>query len=224
LCEFRGHQGSVRAVAFLPHGKALASASNDTTVLLWQIPRRLAPGWDRPGPRLAKEPRDLWPDLAGEDAARAYRAIWALVENPRPSTSFLKARLRPVAPTDAKHVARLLADLGSKRFAVRRRATQELAKLQELAEPALRKVLEGQPSLEVRQRVERLLAKLTSLRWNPTSERLRRLRALEVLEHIGTPGAKEVLKSLAGGAGGSPLTQEAKASLERLARRDGGGT
>jgi hypothetical protein len=45
------------------------------------------------------------------------------------------------------------------------------------------------------------------------------LRALEVLEHIATPEAQQVLKTLATGAPEARLTQEAKASLARLARR-----
>jgi hypothetical protein len=40
-----------------------------------------------------------------------------------------------------------------------------------------------------------------------------------VLEQIGTPEAREVLRTLARGASGSRLTREASASLERLARQ-----
>jgi hypothetical protein len=40
-------------------------------------------------------------------------------------------------------------------------------------------------------------------------------RALEVLERIGSPEARRVLKTLAGG-GEDRLTREAKASLTRL--------
>ena len=54
----------------------------------------------------------------------------------------------------------------------------------------------------------------------PPGERLRALRAVETLEHIGTPEAQEVLKKLAAGAPEPRLTQEAKASLERLGKRD----
>jgi hypothetical protein len=45
------------------------------------------------------------------------------------------------------------------------------------------------------------------------------VRAIEVLEHIGTPDANELLQTLATGAPEARLTQEAKASLERLAKR-----
>jgi hypothetical protein len=51
------------------------------------------------------------------------------------------------------------------------------------------------------------------------SRRLRRDRALAVLERIGTPAAREFLQTLAEGMPEARLTQEAKASLERLARR-----
>jgi hypothetical protein len=39
----------------------------------------------------------------------------------------------------------------------------------------------------------------------------------EVLEPIGTPDARQVLETLAGGVAGARLTQQAKKSLPRLA-------
>lgn len=39
---------------------------------------------------------------------------------------------------------------------------------------------------------------------------------MEVLEHFGTPAAKQLLETLSRGAAEAGLTQEAKASLERL--------
>ena len=44
------------------------------------------------------------------------------------------------------------------------------------------------------------------------------LRGLEVLEHIATPEAKQVLQKLAAGAPDARLTREAKAALQRLER------
>ena len=54
------------------------------------------------------------------------------------------------------------------------------------------------------------------------AERLRMLRALEVLEKIGSEAAKKHLTSLAGGAPDAWLTCEAKACLHRLARINSG--
>ena len=53
----------------------------------------------------------------------------------------------------------------------------------------------------------------------PSPETLRGLRAVEVLELIGTAEAKEVLELLARGLAEARLTQEASASLGRLGQR-----
>ena len=49
-------------------------------------------------------------------------------------------------------------------------------------------------------------------------ETLRSLRAVGVLEDIGSREARAVLEPLAGGADGARLTREVKASLERMGR------
>ncbi len=93
--------------------------------------------------------------------------------------------------------------------------TEELERFAEQVLPALQKKLAAKSALEVRQRIEKLVAKIEQL----TPESLRRIRALEVLEHIGDSEAKKVLETLAAGAEGAKLTEEAKASLARLNRR-----
>jgi hypothetical protein len=109
----------------------------------------------------------------------------------------------------------LIKDLDDDRFSVRDKASRELAELGHFAEPSLKKVLDRQPSLETRKRVEELLRKLEEA--GPSPEELRVLRAVEVLEMIGTPEAKGVLESLAKGAEEAELTRQAQASLRRLA-------
>jgi hypothetical protein len=56
----------------------------------------------------------------------------------------------------------------------------------------------------------------------PSPARLRELRAVELLEGVGTPAAEQYLAELAQGAAGAPLTREAAAALGRLERRQGG--
>jgi hypothetical protein len=162
---------------------------------------------------------DLWADLAGDDAPGAYRAIQQLTAAPQQTVPFLKAHLRPVSVVQPKEIALLLADLDSDGFGVREKATAELAKLGESAEPALRQALEGQPSQEVRRRVGAVLQKLRTE--SPGPERLRELRALEALEQVGGDEVQKLLLRLAEGAPQARLTQEAKASLGRLAKRPG---
>jgi hypothetical protein len=109
-----------------------------------------------------------------------------------------------------------MTDLDSDQFAVRAKATTELEQWSELAEAALRKALADQPSLEVRRRVQLLLERLDGPITSP--ERLRAMRAVEVLEHIDTPEARRLLEQLARGAPAALLTKEAKASLGRLVK------
>jgi hypothetical protein len=94
-------------------------------------------------------------------------------------------------------MARLVADLGSPKFKVRRQAGSELGKVVELAEPALRRVWAGEPSLDVRKKLEELLAKLKIPL--ESSEQWRRLRVVEVLERIQTAEARRLLADLGQG-------------------------
>jgi hypothetical protein len=128
----------------------------------------------------------------------------------------LRRQLRP-ASADPGRITALIADLDSDRFGVREKATAGLEGFGELAEPLLRKALAGQPSLEARRRIGRLLEKLSGPVTVP--EQRRALRALEVLEAIGSPEARQVLRGLLKGAPEARLTREARGSLERLARR-----
>jgi hypothetical protein len=117
----------------------------------------------------------------------------------------------------AQRVAQLFLDLNSDDFERREKATNELDALKETAEPALRRALESSPDAEVRQRAEALLKKLEG---EPrTRERVRLSRSLEVLERIGGTASKRLLKSLSEGATDAWLSEEATASLERMARR-----
>jgi hypothetical protein len=113
----------------------------------------------------------------------------------------------------------VIAALEDDRYAAREAAAKELAALEFKAEAGLVAVLEGKPRLEFRKRAEGLLARLRQL---PVPvEQLRQIRAVQVLEQIGSPEARQVLAALAGGGPGARLTREAKASLERLALRAG---
>ena len=88
-----------------------------------------------------------------------------------------------------------------------------LERLGELTEPAVRQALAGKRTPESRRRLEQILEPLDEPVASP--EALRVLRAVEVLERLGTPEAEQVLQSLATGAPEARLTQEAKAALGR---------
>jgi WD40 repeat protein len=214
--HLKGHRGEVQSLAFSPDGARLATGSTDTTALVWRR-SALFPAGNSPKAPLPLA--DLWADLAGPDAARAHASSWRLALSPDRALPFLGKRLRPATGPSAARLARLIADLGSDTFAVRKRAEEALEEHGELAEAAIRAALKGKPPLETHRRLEGLLEKLDVRRTSP--RRLQSLRSIAVLERIGTREARAVLEALARGAAGAWQTGEAKAALRRLARRGG---
>jgi hypothetical protein len=208
--RFEGHLGDAVGLAFSPDGRLLASGSSDTTALVWDAYESDPAPADR-------DPEALWVRLADGDAAQAYRAVCALVADPSRAVPLLRRRLHPVQQPRPAELDQLLADLDSDHFDVRRRAAGELGRLDDLAEPALWRALEGRPSIEVRRRLTELLDRLHAD--GLSGEAVRTVRAVEVLERIGTADARRLLESLAGGPQGARLTREAKAALDHLARR-----
>jgi RNA polymerase sigma factor (sigma-70 family) len=163
--------------------------------------------------RSEKELKDLLGALGDEDFWLAREAMRALIAVPDQAVPLVKAALRPAPPVEAARLARLIADLDADDFAVREKASADLEKLGLLARPALERAGRDSPSVEVKGRVARLLAAIAA---NVTAEDRRTLRAVEVLVQAGTPQARELLRTLAGGDPEAPLTREAKAGLERL--------
>jgi hypothetical protein len=149
-----------------------------------------------------------------------YRAVRRLgAAGPR-EAAFLQKRLQggPTGP-DERRIARLIADLDHDDFAARDKASAELETIGLRAEPALRRALAGEVSVEARTRLKRLLDRLGSPEGQPPPPELVRLRVIEALEANGTPEARKVLAELAAGPADSPLAREAKASLDRLSTR-----
>jgi RNA polymerase sigma factor (sigma-70 family) len=167
-------------------------------------------------PLTKKQLDDFWEELASSYWIRTVMTAQTLAQFPDQSVGLLRERVRPATPPDAKktaEAARWVKDLDSEEFAVREKATEELEKLGKDAIPVLRDQLKAKPSFEVRQRVERLLEKVDP----PISrEQLRQVRAIHLLEQLGTPDAERLLEALAQGARGTVTTEKARTALARL--------
>jgi RNA polymerase sigma factor (sigma-70 family) len=219
--QYQGHHSGVLALAYTPDGRTLASGGGDANVMLWDVTGRWAAGLPRNARLMPGELEAHWKTLAGEDAAKAYQSLWDLAAAPTQAVPFLRERLRPPAvPADPQQVERWITELDSAQFAARQQAAQALEQLGEAAEPALRKALTGRPTLEARRRLEQLLDRHEQ---RTRLETLRRLRAIAVLEAVGTPEAKHLLERLAVENWPARVRDDAKASLERLAKRSTAG-
>ena len=214
LC-LKGHTDGVTSIAFAPDGRRVLSGSRDSTARIWDV-TDLA---HRRGPEQQLSPSQraaLWRQLADTDAAVAHRAVWRLVAVPRQAVRLLQEELIPVKRVTAEDLALLVGQLDHGRFRARQKAFEQLVRLGAAAVPELSRRLADKPSLEMRRRIENLLDKLDPLELPP--HRLREVRALTVLEQIGTADARQVLRFLADGAPGTWLTGAARASLQRLTR------
>jgi hypothetical protein len=108
---------------------------------------------------------------------------------------------------------RIFRKLDAEDFTEREGASKELDRLGALAVPRVKaRLAEGAPA-EMKRRLEAFLAEHG--REELAADVLRSLRAVEVLEAVGTPAARKVLGELAGGEPTAALTREAAAALQR---------
>jgi WD40 repeat protein len=212
--SFEGHRGNLMSAAFSQDGQKLVTASADTTSLVWDlssIREKLKPPTAEIDDKRAEE---AWSTLYEQDAAKAHIAIRVLAGDPTKSVAFMRDLVEPATGPDGKLLAKLIADLGNVRFAVREKASKELDRLGDAAAPALRRAAEIDTSPEIRKAAKKLLDNIGIQA--PTRDQLRSLRVVEVLERIGTADAAELLKKLAGGAPEVIPTPQAQSALERL--------
>lgn len=210
---YKGHQGTINSLAFSSDGLTLASGSSDTTVLLWDVGGTFG---QKAVALNAADTEAAWALLAKLEAQPAFVAQRKLIASPGQTVPFLKKHLSAAKPpvVDAKQIVKWVNDLDSETFATRDEAYQALDKLGPPTEAALRQARAGKISLEMRRRIDDLLEKLE--RGNLTPEELQAVRAVEVLERIATPEARELLAALGEGADTAALTQEAKKALGRI--------
>jgi WD40 repeat protein len=213
LARVTGHDGAIYSFSVSRDFTRLVTTGFDTTALVWDLPALIAKATAKLPVSGIKELEIAWQDLGATDPSQAGRALGILGAAPIWSLSLLRARLEPTSPATLEQVQALLDQLAHPRFAKRYEAEQALTKLGDLAEPGLRDLLGKKLDLELRRRAERLLQQLED---RPlSSETLRSLRVVELLEHFGTAEAYAQLQTL---AERSPLawgTREAREALER---------
>lgn len=210
VLKFMPGGGFAADVALSTDGRRAVTAGTDP--LVWSLDP-----WDhtREARPTARDVRKLWADLASKDATKAYRAAWAMVHIGEPVLALLDKELRKAVAAQ-KPVAKMIPALDDKTWRVRRGASKEIAGLSGAAEPLLRRARDQARSQEVRHRLNAILEE----GYTPIlpAERRRPVRAVMVLERIGSQAARCVLARAAAGQEGYPLTASAKAALRRLAK------
>src|SRR5262249_50730246 len=200
LPPLTGHQWAINAVMFSQDGTRLVSVSDDTTGLVWDGASLLPPS---PLVERSKaDVRTIWENLGDDDEAVAYRAAWQLTNSTPSAVARLRDPLKPVAaPAETKRIEALIHKLDSDEAETRKSGYEDLEELGAVADPALTRALKSGPSLEIRRRLEELLARVSKL----TQQRLQQLRAILALERAAAPEARQLIKSLAEGEDGAWL-------------------
>lgn len=212
-----GFRGNVGAMVFPPDGKELVAMDSEGTRLTWRMAAVRRGNQARLAPLDDADFAELWTDLAEPDLFRAYRARRHLVADPKRALPLLAENLKPVPVGDAARIQALMKELTNANGGTRRKAMTELrTKHGEAALGALMQVYGAQFNQgAVNGNAGLVLMQKLNLQYN-TPERTRDIKAMHVLEEIGTPEARAVLEKVSKGAAGVGLTTEAKTALEHL--------
>jgi len=202
VASVHGHRGTVASVRISPDGKLLATGGYDSVAYSWSLKPANIP--DRP-----------LDALTGEDAQRAWEAIWALAAEPD-GPKRLREQFPPIAEPKPETIRAWIADLDHAMYSRREEASAALAKAGPLCEPSVRRALQGNPTAEARARLERILAVITR---KPSRDDVTYSRAVQTMELANTTAARKVLEEWAAGIEGAWLTVESRAALERLRAR-----
>jgi hypothetical protein len=164
----------------------------------------------------AKRLDRLWKDLGGEPMT-GFAAVWELMGAGDKAVTLIKERLaQPAAesqsPVEKQMVARLIADLDDPKYPVREKASQELLRLGPRVIPALREALASVKSEEVKGRIQDILTGVGKHGLGE-SDTARWVRAVRVLEMLGTNQAKDLLATL---ARKSPYLQVRRNAVESI--------
>ena len=212
-----GDNSPISTLDFTPNGRRLLTGSDDSTILAWDTTR----------PELRSRPlrRNLtdddlarhWDRLRNANAEEAYRSKWALAGDPKKTVAFLQRRLPSTPPIPIERIKSWIVDLDSNEYSARDQAQSELMNHFDQSEGFLRQALAGTISGEARNRINRIID--ASFAAIPEPDQLRDLRAVEVLEQIGTPEARDLLRRLGSGEVPTRVSRDAAESLKRLESR-----
>jgi WD40 repeat protein len=206
-----------RQVVLTPDGQRAITDVIDGTGLVWDLNAFPTEALTQDG---SVNVVGWWADLAKDDAATAYAAMWRFSElSPEAGVQFLRDKLKPAVVPDAIAIQQVVSELASNDFSTREQATVRLVELGSQATHELAQAARTSESPETRKRALEILNKTADP--IPKGDTLRTLRAIAILERTEHVEARKVLLLLAGGGAWARETDEAKAALGRFKLRGG---
>jgi WD40 repeat protein len=213
VLTFQGHQKAVTSLAISPDGKTLLSGSEDATMLLWDLG-----GAERVDAELTPlQLNDYWDSLADSDVGVAADAAKALLSAPQPTVTLIGQRLTAGEVNKVEELPQLISELQGDDVKANLKAAARLKSFGTKASPALFKALGAEPSLAARKRLEEVLQAIGEFPVPPAM--LQRMRAIQLLEQIGSDDAQKLLEALAQTEPPTSASLDAKAALQRLEMR-----
>jgi WD40 domain-containing protein len=212
--KFVGYSRWATDLVFSSDGDRLLSVSEDQTGLVWDVTLSSLGGGGR---STDSPPARAWDQLATADPKLGYAGMATLTAAPDETVPLFRAKLSPPpAPTDTD-LERVVNQLDAEAFADREKASAELERFGPNAVPGIKARLPRAASAELWRRLSVFLNLYDGP--DPSPYQLRCARSVAILEVINTADARALLAKLAKGPADEALTQEAKASLEHLAKR-----
>jgi WD40 repeat protein len=201
---------------FSPDGSLLAvprrTKEREAVITLYDMPKgRREP---LPGKLQTEQLETLWQDLTVDNDFRLQRVFASFRAAPADTAAFLGKKLNPVGEAEKTRIKALLNNLDADEPKTREKAMENLQELAAAFEPLLAGVARDHEPGEVRNRVRFILRQQ---REKAVPQKLLvQIRALIVLEQLGTAQARQALEKMANGAAGARVTEEAKQAFERL--------
>jgi hypothetical protein len=212
------HSKLLGEIAVSPDSRMIASASG-FEIVLWRPWTQFEREYGERQAPLSLE--TAWDELGAAEASVAYRAMPALIARPAEAIPLIREMLIQDPPSQER-IEALIDALDDDDPNVRESAMRELADMGNWVKKVLGPALSDSTPPEQAGRIRALQEDRPRLRCD-SPDLLRKARAIQVLEVIGTEASREVLRELVGSPCPVFLSDMAQAALRRLTSGRPGG-